>query len=882
MRKSGFAVLVVILLVNLGVWWWMNLPHTDVPWSGVIKGVSFSPYQKDDNPITGELPTEREIERDLAILAGKVASVRTYTALEGMDVVPPLARQYGMRVMAGAWLDGRLPKNEAELRSLIAMARDNKNIDRLIVGNEALHRGDVTAQQLVRYLRRVKEKVRQPISTAEPWYVWLKYPELAREVDFIAVHILPYWEGVPAEESVPYLLMRYRELRAAFPDKHVTITEVGWPSAGKARKWAEPSQINQAMVLRRFLDVATRENIDYNIIEAFDQPWKKEIEWSVGSHWGMLDVDRHPKFSMIGPIIEFAEWPLQAAAATVLAMVPLGFLLWRWNHLRWPGKLFFAVLVQVAASMVIWVGSVPMLRDFGPSAELLYSVLLPAQMVLVAVVLINGWELAELTWSHRMRRRFLPFTADSIHAYPKVSLHLPICNEPPHMVKLTLDSLAQLDYPNFEVVVLDNNTRDPEVWKPVKEHCERLGANFRFFTLGKWPGYKAGALNYGLSVTAPDAEVVGVIDADYVVEKDWLRSLVPYFENPKVGWVQAPQDHREWDDHPFKEMINWEYAGFFHIGMVTRNESNASIQHGTMTLVRKEALVGTGNWGEWTICEDAELGLRLLENGYESVYVNHSFGRGLTPDTFLAYKKQRFRWAFGAMQIMRGHSKELNPFRHTKLTPAQKYHFLSGWLPWIADAFYLLFTILSLVWSAGLVAHELFKAVPEAQFITKWFDFPLAIFVLPTIGVFAAKLVHHIFLYSSKVRCNWRQRIGSAVAGMGLTYSIALAVWQGFYKKHTPFFRTPKCEDKAALSTGLMMARDECLLMLAQWGAAFAVLSAAEPADPAARLWALVLFVQSMPYAAAVATSLVSILPSASERRAKKLAATTVPAEAAE
>ena len=752
MRKSGFAVLLLIVLVNLAVWATLNRPHNGVAWSGVLNGVSFMPYGKDDNPITGKNPAPEDIDRDLALLEGSVRSVRTYTALDGMEAVPQLARDHGIQVLAGAWVDSRLGKNEAELRSLIGLARANPNIERVIVGNEALHRGDVTVQQLIRYIRRVREKVQVPVSTAEPAYVWLRYPELAREVDYIAVHILPYWEGIPAEQALDFTLGQYHQLEHIFPDKHIVITEVGWPSAGKARRYAEPSLVNQALYLRGFLNAAAAESIDYNIIEAFDQPWKKEIEHSVGTHWGLLDADRHPKFSWVGPVVEFKEWPLQASLATLLALLPIGWFLLRYNHLKAGGRIFFATLVQGSLSFLVWLATVPVLRDAAPPNGLFYGLMMPCEVALVVVVLISAFELTELTWLTRFRRRFLPFTPGAPRHFPKVSLHLPICNEPPHMVKLTLDSLAQLDYPNFEVLVLDNNTRDPAVWQPVQEYCAHLGPRFRFFTLGQWPGFKAGALNYGLAQTAPDAEVVGLIDADYVVEKDWLTSLIPYFDNPKVGWVQAPQDHREWEHEPFKEMINWEYAGFFHIGMVSRNEANAIIQHGTMTLIRRQALEETGRWGEWCICEDAELGLRLLEHGYESVYINHSFGHGLTPDSFLGYKKQRFRWAFGAMQIMKGHAAELNPFRKTRLTAAQKYHFIAGWLPWFADAFYLVFAFLSLFWSAGMVLKSLYWSVPAYQVFLQWFDFPPAVFVLPTVGVFFAKLAHHLFLYSTQVK----------------------------------------------------------------------------------------------------------------------------------
>ncbi len=532
-----------------------------------------------------------------------------------------------------------------------------------------------------------------------------------------------------------------------------------------------------------------------------------------------------------------------------MALLPVIWFLSSWHHLRTRGKIFYAVLLQFAASLMVWTGSVPVIRDFAPSTELMYSFLMPAQLVLLIVVLIAGYELTELTWARQHRREFTPENAPKPTRFPKVSLHLPCYNEPPDMLKLTLDSLAALDYPNFEVLVLDNNTRDPEVWKPVLEHCIKLGDRFKFYHLGKWHGAKSGALNFGLTQTAEDAEIVGVIDSDYIVEPDWLKILVPHFENPKVGWVQAPQDHREWELDLFKEFINWEYAGFFDIGMVARNEDNAIIQHGTMTLIRRKALEETGKWALWTICEDAELGLRLLENGYESVYLPHRFGHGLTPDNFTAYKKQRFRWAYGACQILKGHWRSLMPFRDTGLTASQKYHFVTGWLPWFADAFYLLFTVLSVFWTIGLV------------FWPRTFDFPLTIFVMPTVGVFVAKLIHHLFLYSTRVKCNWRQRIGSAIAGMGLTYYIGKAMWQGVLTKSIPFLRTPKCEDKAAWTAGFMMASEETALMLSQWICAAAILIAKGWNDLDARIWALVLTVQSIPYLAALVTAMISALP---------------------
>jgi exo-beta-1,3-glucanase (GH17 family)/cellulose synthase/poly-beta-1,6-N-acetylglucosamine synthase-like glycosyltransferase len=850
MRASGIVVLVMVVLANLAAWAWFNRPQSGVEWTGMIKSASFSPYQKDDNPIQGRFPSLEAIDKDMKIVQGRVATIRTYSMLDGMEHVPEMAAKHNLKVNAGAWLDKRLGKNEAEIRNLITSTRNNKNVERVIVGNEALHRGDVTVPQLIRYIRRVKEKVKVPVSTAEPWYVWVKYPELAKEVDYIAVHILPYWEGVPVNEALNYLLGRYDLIQKTYPDKHVVITEVGWPSAGKRRFLAEPSLVNQALFLRNFLNVARERNIDYNIIEAFDQPWKNDIEWSVGAHWGLWDVDRNEKFPMAGPVVELKQWPILALAASAVGALPLIWFLWRRSHIRLGGRLFFAILVQVSASVIIWTASIPGLMDFAPGPEIMWTVLVPGQIALLIVILISTFEMTELTFSEKFRRNFKPLESDPARTeYPKVSLHLPCYNEPPEMLILTINSLIAMDYPNMEILVIDNNTKDPKVWEPVRDHCATLGESVKFFHLPKWPGFKAGALNFALSQTSPDAKVVGVIDSDYIVESNWLKSLIPYFDDAKVGWVQAPQDHREWESDLFKEMINWEYAGFFHIGMVSRNEYDAIIQHGTMTLIRKEALEQVGNWGEGYICEDAELGLRLLEANYNSVYVNYSFGLGLTPDSFTGYKKQRYRWAYGAMQILRGHWRSLLPGSKSGLSSGQKFQFVAGWLPWFADALFLIFTMASVVWSIGLT------------FFTRHFDFPLIEFAIPTIFVFFFKLTTHLFLYQTRVKCSVRRQLLSAIAGMGLTFTIARAVIHGLVTKSIPFMRTPKMENKPALMKGILGAWEELALASSQWICAAAVLNVWGIHDRDAKLWAAVLIVQSMPYLAAVITSMANAIP---------------------
>jgi Glycosyltransferases, probably involved in cell wall biogenesis len=255
-------------------------------------------------------------------------------------------------------------------------------------------------------------------------------------------------------------------------------------------------------------------------------------------------------------------------------------------------------------------------------------VLLFAATGAILVILAEAHEWAESLWTRKWRRLPKPVEAIADEDLPMVSIHVPAYNEPPDMMIQTINALAQLDYPRFEVLIIDNNTKDPAVWQPVEAHCQTLGSRFRFFHVDPLAGFKAGALNYALRETAPEAEVVAVIDSDYIVEPNWLRALTPHFADPNMAIVQGPQDYRDGDENTFKAMCLAEYRGFFQIGMVTRNERNAIIQHGTMTMVRRKVLDEVGGWAEWCITEDAELGLRIFEKGYAACYVPYSFGQG--------------------------------------------------------------------------------------------------------------------------------------------------------------------------------------------------------------------------------------------------------------
>ncbi|MGH8177121.1 MAG: beta-(1-3)-glucosyl transferase, partial [Steroidobacter sp.] len=249
MKLSGFLVAAVFAALTVALWAYLNRPTMEPPWPSRVQGMAFSPFYSGQDPAYQVLPSEQQIEADLALLGDKVTAVRTYSSLKTLNRVPEIAARHQIKVTVGAWLDRQRTTNELEIQAAIELANAHSNVIRLVIGNEAILRGDLTVAELARQLDRVRAAVDQPVSTAEPWHVWLKNPALAAHVDFITVHLLPYWEGVHVAKAIDYIAMRMEQLAKAFPGKRIVIGEVGWPSDGRTREAAVASTSNEALFL---------------------------------------------------------------------------------------------------------------------------------------------------------------------------------------------------------------------------------------------------------------------------------------------------------------------------------------------------------------------------------------------------------------------------------------------------------------------------------------------------------------------------------------------------------------------------------------------------------------------------------------------------------
>jgi exo-beta-1,3-glucanase (GH17 family)/cellulose synthase/poly-beta-1,6-N-acetylglucosamine synthase-like glycosyltransferase len=753
----------------------MHSQATAPDFDGQLASVSYAPFAGSSHPDSGDRATEAQIRADLRVIAPYTRTLRTYSSTGGVELVPQVAAEFGLRVTVGAWIDKHAERNEREIRSVIELARRHSNVNGIVVGNETVFRGDQSADDLIKLVQRVKRSTNVPVTTGEIWHVWLEHPELASSVDFIAAHILPYWEGFSEKQAVDQAILVYDKLRQAYPGKRVVIAEFGWPSGGYNLKNANPGRFEQAEVLRTFVSKAEAFGIDYNIVEAIDQPWKT-FEGGVGPYWGLFDATRHPKFSWTGPISDGDHWKLAGLSVLIGLLLSLPIL-----SLGGATTAQALVLTVSANTIGAWLTTVFAYWNghyFMPGAAFALGLGLVLLAPLVVIAFTRMQEIAAVVFGRRPLRLVVSPLAVPIESGPKISIHVPAYMEPPEMLKQTLDAVARLDYPNFECVVVINNTPDPAYWRPIEDHCRGLGERFKFVNAESLPGFKAGALRLALSHTASDAEIIGVIDADYVVHPDWLKDLVPLFADAKVGLIQAPQDHRDGTRSVMHEAMNGEYAGFFDIGMVQRNEANAIVTHGTMCLFRRTAMEAGGSWSSDTICEDTDLGLTILEQGWTAHYTNRRYGHGLLPDTFEAYKNQRHRWAYGGLQIVKKHWRRFLPGA-SLLNREQKREYAVGWLNWLgAESVGVAVAILNLVWVPAVAFAGI--AVPDK------------ILTIPIIAAFAISLGHFLTLYPCRVRISATRMAMAIFAAMAVQWTVARAVGQGLVKDHLPFVRTLK------------------------------------------------------------------------------------------
>ena len=346
--RAVVAVLLFVTAAHAALWGLLQEKQSAPDFRGLLPSVSYAPFEP-GHTVADVAGDSEKVRSDLKKLSSLTRAVRLYSSTEGNELVPPIAAEFGLKVMVGAWIDRDSNRNNREIEAAIDLARRNSNVIGLVVGNETVYRGEQipienlgsvpetglepgevaellreenervreaeaqpengraealkmaraenNVQRLIKLIQRMKKSVNNvPVTTGEIWNIWRDHPKLGDSVEFIAAHVLPYWENFTDKQAVDQAVAMFKLLRDQFPGKRIMIAEFGWPSAGYNLRNADPGTFQQASVLRDFVTRAEAIGMDYNIVEAIDQPWKF-FEGGVGPYWGILNADREPKFS---------------------------------------------------------------------------------------------------------------------------------------------------------------------------------------------------------------------------------------------------------------------------------------------------------------------------------------------------------------------------------------------------------------------------------------------------------------------------------------------------------------------------------------------------------------------------------------------------------
>jgi cellulose synthase/poly-beta-1,6-N-acetylglucosamine synthase-like glycosyltransferase len=516
-----------------------------------------------------------------------------------------------------------------------------------------------------------------------------------------------------------------------------------------------------------------------------------------------------------------------------LGIAGLGVWLLGWLRLRrWQpmAVLMLAMVAMAALAYLAYAVALTAAQSTGWVFPLASGLLLVLEVAALALSLSYTFEILDV-----LGRRGAPPPPPPVGPPPFVAIQVPTYNEPVDVVGRTLAALARLDYPRFMVQVVDNNTTDPATWMPLQAICAELGPRFQFMHLERWPGFKAGALNEATRRLPPEVEVIGVVDADYVVHPGWLSGTAPHFVDPRVAFVQAAQHYHDWEDDRYLRGLFYSYRYFFDVTMPARAHRNAIIFAGTMGLIRRSILDRVGGWDPGCVTEDAECSLRMLGlgEGLFGVYDPRPWGSGMMPLSFDGLKKQRFRWALGGIQILRMHWRDLLPLapHRLRLTAAQRIHYLLGSVQWFGDLLTAVFTLILGLTAVAVATHH---HLPLRQMTGTVLAVPLVFLV--------TGLLRALWALRRTTGCGWGDAVRALRVWFALAWVVSLACLRGLVRRGAAFLRTPKMEEgRGTLRRALRFSLAETVIALLAVATAAAML-AVSPGLSTALLGLLLLF----------------------------------------
>jgi len=493
--------------------------------------------------------------------------------------------------------------------------------------------------------------------------------------------------------------------------------------------------------------------------------------------------------------LETAAYPLALVSIVVIALQP---------DRNVVGCVFYASFGSASLAFIVWAAYIAVVATTSILETVTASLVLILDLAAFLVWMSNINYQSDVLARSGLGRP--PAKADPSYQ-PFVSLHIPAYTEPPELLIQTIQAAEAIDYPNFEVVVIDNNTKDPAVWRPVEDYC-RDRPRVKFVHVAPWPGYKAGACNLVLRrYTDPRAEVIGLVDADDLVQPYYLREVAPYFSDPDLGFVQTFEGNREFEGSPYYTACVDSFQAFYLSVMSSRNERNTVPFVGTMGLFRRSALTAIGGWNEWCICEDTEASLRVTKAGWSGLYIPRCFGRGVVPPSFAGMLTQRHRWCFGAMQILRLHWRSLMPWDRSPdnhLTSPQRRDYLMASVGWFRDLLMLAFSLLLLAITGLLASGSGFAIAPLDGKLSL---LPMSLIIIATVCM--------MFTQRHWTTLSFRRAVLSLVISLAVTWVIARGCIEGAARRDGVFLRTSKSGGHRTILTALKLTRWETGLAVA-------------------------------------------------------------------
>lgn len=582
-------------------------------------------------------------------------------------------------------------------------------------------------------------------------------------------------------------------------------------------------------------------------VDAYKVRWKSQYEWAQILVTIASTTLICLGFSEPGPVVVIASGTMVLALA-VQRSLP-------WLSAAGVAYVVVAPIGSLAGGlwMIFWLRqqSYPEWLWIGASVAMVLSFL---RMILVVAMRVGTFALlTRKVWT----RPIAPLPPRNGPEEVRVSLHVPTHCEPPDLVINTLDHLARLHYENYEVIICDNNTLDEQLWRPVEAHCRRLNAasgkeQFRFLHVEGLQGAKAGALNLCLDHTDPGAELVAVVDADYLAEPDFLSRLVGFFVDPRFAFVQTSHDYRSDDASLFKRACYWEYVAPNRLEYAGASEMRASFTVGTMCIFRRSAIEAVGRWAEWCQTEDSEIAIRLRAAGYDGVFLPYTFGRGLIPDNYADWKRQRFRWTSGPMQQFRRHWRLFLPSRF-----GGSPH-LSRWGK-LFEVFRSVVPLTIPMTIAGNVAFAILLPIMVMLDITPQLSVP-PVAVLGLSVVMAASVVRTVAEYRVCGCCRLRDVLSAEFAALALSHVCGMAAITAALGGKIVWLRTPKFNSRSSLRNALASVRVELSIALALVVIAITIAFAFETVNLHGKLVALgALVYPLLSFVAAVAMALLAL-----------------------